>query len=119
MLESKSGELISLKAMNESKSDSNYLKLVAYFRKKYGAPKVLLDNKAKHLEILNWETVQDKVQLRTKMDTIENVLSIALDGTKEIKKELEYTIDYFKVNKKHFAELKEIMTGKWFLSEND
>lgn len=119
MLENKSGELISVVAVNESRSKLNYQKLVAYLKKKYGAPLILLNNKAKQLEVLNWETKQDKVQLSTKISTIEDVLSIALDGTKEIKKETEYTIDFFKINKKHINEISKLRTGNWIISNND
>lgn len=119
MLENKDGQLLSLNATNESYTNGNHAKLVEQLNKQYGVAKTLLQDKAKNLEILEWNTAEDKIQLRTKIDTVETVLSISIDDKKEIKLETEYTIDYFKVNKKHLKDLQKLKNGKWYLTEED
>lgn len=119
MLEQKDGRLITIKATNESKSNSNYGKLVAHLKKKYGAATTLLQDKAKNLEILNWETATNKIQLRTQIDTVEDVLSTENGVKKEVKLETKYTIDYFRVNKTYLPDLEKIKTGEWYLTKDN
>lgn len=116
MFETKKGELVSLKATNESYSDNNHTKLVKHLNKKYGTAKKL--SKDSDEEVLEWDTKDAKIQLKTTKEAVEDVLSISEDGTREVKKDTEYTIEYYRVTKKYLKDIQTVRIGSWYL-ENE
>lgn len=116
MFETKKGELVSLKATNESYSDRNHSKLVKHLNKKYGTAKKL--SKDSDEEVLEWDTKDAKIQLKTTKEAVEDVLSISEDGIREVKKDTEYTIEYYRVTKKYLKDLQTVRIGSWYL-ENE
>jgi len=117
MFETKDGKLVSVKATNESYSNANYTKLVNHLNKKYGTAKQLSKNN--EAPILEWETNDAKIQLKTTKKTVEDILSIAVDGKKEVKQEKEYTIEYYRVTKKYLKDLQIVKIGRWYLESED
>lgn len=117
MFETAKGELVSVRATNESYSDSNHTKLISYLKKKYGtAKKLSKDNEA---EVLQWQANDMTIQLKTTIENVEEVLSIDMDGKKEVKKETEYTIEYYKYTNKYLKDLKTVKIGRWYLDSDD
>lgn len=116
MFETAKGDLVSLTATNESYSEANHGKLISHLNKKYGVAKKLSDNNKK--EILEWKANDMTIQLETTIENVEEVLSIDIYGKKEVKKETEYTLEYYQFTNKYLKDMHTAKIGSWYLDSD-
>jgi hypothetical protein len=108
----KDSSLAALFVENTSNDPGDCNKTVLYLNGRYGAA-ITVNGTFSDEHALQWDTGDFLIQLLKKEETVDDILSISVNGTKKTRPRKEVTTSLFFINKAFLPDMQLIRIGSW------